>query len=263
MKLTLALVFVSAASLSMADDLSSARTMMRSAMNELGSHEELSIVVTGLETDGDKETEIRMELAVRFSLVSVGDIFRQVAQLELLSFRDKELMYRVAADGDRYWHYDLAKRQYTSTDYGTAKFVGQERSRMFKNLSVRSQGVQTFLSRLMADAFVSNFADGNSSRSAWLPWRPNSTVTVNGSDVVCDSGIPSQSKLTYILEPGDRIGHWMKGATYFEQSTISGRKRTVRWQAVIFRGKIPRDTSFEFVPPPGSRAVSVAEAGGG
>ena len=236
---------------------------MRGAMNELGSHEKLTIVVTGVETDGDKQTEIRMNLAVRFSLVPVGDSFRQVAQLELLSFRDEQLMYRAAGDGNRFWHYNLAKKQYTSTEYGTAKFVGQERSRLFKNLSVRSQGVQTFLSRLMDDAFVSGFASGRAARSAWLPWRPNSTVTVNGSDVVCDSGIPSESQLTYVLEPGTGFGHWMRGASYIERSTISGRKRTVRWQAVIFRGEIPRDTSFEFVPPPGSRAVSVEEAGGG
>ena len=263
MKRTLALLWLFAASLSMADDLSAARAMMRNAMMELGSHEKLTIVVTGVETDGDTETEIRMNLAVMFSLVPVGDSFRQIAQLELLSFRDKQLMYRVAADGDRFWHYDLAKKQYTSTEYGTAKFVGRERSRLFKNLSVRSQGVQTFLSRLMADAFVSGLTSASAGRSAWLPWRPNATVTVNGSDVVCDSGIPSESKLTYILEAGSGFRHWMRGASYIEQSTISGRKRTVRWQAVIFRGEIPRDTSFEFVPPPGSRAVSVEEAGGG
>ena len=263
MKRAIALLWLFAASLSMADDLAAARVMMRSAMNELGSNDKLTILVTGVETDGDKETEIRIDLAVMFSLVPVGDSFRQVAQLELLSIRDKQLTYRIAADGDRFWHYDLAKKQYTSTEYGTAKFVGQERNRLFKNLAVRSQGVQTFLSRLMADAFVTSFASGNAARSAWLPWRPNSAVTVDGSDVVCDSRIPSESTLTYVLEAGTGFGHWMKGATYFEESTISGRRRTVRWKAVIYRGEIPRDTSFEFVPPQGSHAVSVEEAGGG
>ena len=247
----------------MADDLLLARSMMRSAMNELGSHELLTIVVTGVETDGDKKTEFRLDLAVRFSLLAVGDSFRQVAQLELLSYRDGQLTYRAAGDGDRYWHYDLAKRQYTSTEYGTVKYVGRERSRLFKNMLVRSQGAQTFLSRLMADAFVTGLAGSGATRSAWLPWRPTSTVTVSGSDVVCYSGIPSQSRLTYILESGTGFRHWLRGASYIEQSTISGRKRTVQWQALIVPDEIPRDTSFEFVPPEGSRAVSVEEAGGG
>ncbi len=247
----------------MADDLRLAQSMMRSAMNELGSHEELTIVVTGLEIDGDKKTEIRLDLAVRFSLLAVGDSFRQVAQLELLSYRDGRMTYRAAGDGDRYWHYDLAKKQYTSTEYGTAKYVGQERSRMFKNMSVRSQGVQTFLSRLMADAFVTGLASTGATRSAWLPWRPTSTVTVDGSNVICESSIPSQSQLTYILESGTGFRHLLRGASYIEQSIISGRKRTVQWQALIVRDEIPRDTSFEFVPPVGSRAVSVEEAGGG
>ena len=248
------------ASICVADDLATARLMMDRAHAELGTHRSLTVVLSSRVTDGQAVRNERIELAVMFSTRPVETSFKQLAQLELLEYRDGVLLSRIAGDGVRYWEYDVAKNQYSGTEYGSARHVGNERNRLFQNLVRRSTGARAFLARLLADGFGTTSVLPSAGNRAWFPWRPNAVVSMNGNNIVCDATTPTPNRLTYILEPAPGFGYSLKGAQYIEQTSISGRTRTTEWTVTIYPDTIPKDTSFEFVPPQGSRSVSVEEA---
>jgi hypothetical protein len=228
---------------------------MDAAMAELAAHSDLTLVLEGTETDGQNQVAIRAMASVNHAVISG----RSVPRIEFLRYQGNQLLTRAAADGERFWNYDLAKREYTSAEYGTAAFAGKERDRLYQNVLLRSKDEQTFLAKLLKDTYSGGFGQ----RSNWQPWRPSADVKVEGENIVCTSTVPASGRLTYMmkLEPG--FGWRLNGAEYLEQSTISGRTRTVQWTVTIFRDQLPQGTSFLFVPPAGSRGVAVNEARGG
>ena len=229
--------------------------MMDGAMAELATHNQLTLVLNGTETDGQNQHALYASVAVSFMSLNG----RIVPRMEVLSFRDNLLLSRSAADGERFWNYSLSDKAYTSTDYATASYVGKERDRLFQNMLLRSKSDQTFLAKLLKETFTSSV----NSRTSWLPWRPNAAVQVSGTDIFCNSTVPNASQLTYNLQADQGFGFLMLGAQYFEQSTISGRTRTTQWTLSILRDQIPQGTSFVFVPPAGSHAIAVDESRGG
>ena len=227
--------------------------MIDGALAELASHNSFTVVLIGKETDGDVETGIRIDLAYSHSFVGG----KPVAQIELLNIRGNDLVSRIAGDGDRMWTYYVAKNQYSSSEYGTGEYLGRERTRLFQVLAKRSDGAQTFISRLLIDTFAHDVK----SSSLWMPWRPSSTVTLNpAGNIVCDSSTPSPSQLTYFIAKDEFFRYRLSSVKYFEQSRISGRLRTIEWEATIYRDWVPKDTSYYFVPPKGSRAIAVSQA---
>ncbi len=247
------LLAVAVPGLVLSQELQSARVMMDGAMAELATHDRLTLVLSGTEDDGGKHHTFSAVLKVGFSIQNG----RQVAQMELLDYRDDQLRKRVAGDGERFWAYDLIGKVYTSTEYGTASYTGKEKERLFQNMLLRLKGEQTFLARLVKDAF----GGSTGARSAWVPWRPNSNVSVRGEDIVCASDAPTPNRLTYSLEQTPGFGFSLKNVSYFEETRISNRVRTTQWTVSIFRDHLPEGTSWLFVPPVGSRAVSVNEGG--
>lgn len=230
--------------------------MIDGAMAELASHNRFTVVLIGKETDGDVETGIRIDLAYSYSIVKG----KPVSRIELLNMRGDALVSRIAGDGDRVWNYDVVRNQYSSSEYGTGNFIGRERERLFQVLAQMSDGAQTFVSRLLIDSF----ARAGISRSQWMPWRPSSTVSLDpAGNVVCESSTPSPSQLTYVLAKDPFFRYRLTSAKYIERSQISGRPRTIEWEATIYPDWIPKDTSYDFVPPKGSRPVSVSQAHGG
>ncbi len=248
------LLAVAVPGLVFAQDLQSARVMMEGALAELATHKQLTLVLSGTENDGGREHKFSAVLAIEFSIQNG----RQVAKMELLDYRDNQLQKRVAADGERFWAYDLKGKVYTSTEYGTAAYVGKEKERLFQNMLLRMKGGQTFLARLVKDAFGGTL----NASSAWMPWRPNAKVSVQGENIVCASTAPTANTLTYALEPVIGFGYALKGVDYTEETLISGRVRSTQWTVSIFRDQLAQGTSWVFVPPAGSRAVSVNEIGG-
>lgn len=241
-----------------ADDLLLARRMIDGALAELATHSKFTVVLLGKETDNKVETGIRIDLAYNYTIVDN----RPVAKIELLNIRGDGLVSRVAGDGERVWNYNVAKNSYSSSEYGTGQHIGKERTRLFQVLAKRSDGAQTFISRLMLDTFARDGRTG----SRWNPWRPNSTVTVGPSgNIICDSNIPHLGRMTYILAKDRLFGYRLVGVKYYEESQISGRLRTIEWEATIYTEWVHKDTSYIFVPPKGSRSISVNEArsGGG
>jgi hypothetical protein len=236
-----------------AQDLESARVMMDGALTELGTHNRLTLILNGTENDGGKVHSFSAVLKVGFSLVTS----RQVVQMELLDFRDNQLRKRVAGDGERFWDYDLMGKVYTSTEYGTARYAGKERERLFQNMLLRLKGEQTFLARLIKDTYGGTL----NASTAWVPWRPSSSVSVQGENIVCTSTAPSPNRLTYSLQQTPGFGYTLMGVDYFEEALVGNKLRTTQWTVSIMRDHIPDGTSWVFVPPVGSRAVSVSEGG--
>lgn len=250
-----ALFVVSLPGLALGQDLQTARMMMDGAMAELATHTDLTLVLDGTETDGQVQTTFRAMASVNHVLLNG----RNVPRIEFLKYQGNQLLTRAAADGERFWNYDLIKREYTSADYATAAFIGKERERLFQNVLLRSKDEQTFLAKLLKDTYSA----GVGQRSNWQPWRPSAVVKIEGESIVCTSTVPAPGRLTYIMKNEPGFGWRLNGAEYLEESTISGRLRTIQWTVTIFRGQLPQGTSFLFVPPTGARAVAVNETRGG
>ena len=227
--------------------------MMDGALAELASNQSLTMVLTGTETDGNKTHTFNAVLASSFSIANG----QQLAQLELLDYRDNQLQRRVAADGVRFWDYDVRGKTYTSTEYGSGRFAGSERERLFQNMLRRLKGEKTFLARLMQDAYGGKL----NARTAWLPWRPNASVSVQGDSIVCTTSIPNPNVLTYTLQREVGFGWSIASIDYYEETVISSRTRITRWNVAFYRDSIPQGTSWQFVPPAGSRALAVDEGG--
>lgn len=242
--------------LSLAQDYEAAKAVMDGALAELATQSRLTMTLTGIEADGQKKTPLYVSLGLETFIVDN----RPVPFLEVMDFRSNQIVSRSAADGQRFWNYTVADRTYTSADYATAPFVGKEKDRLYQNLVLRSKGPQAFIARLMKDAYVG----GELTRANWSPWRPNSTVTFDAAgNVVCTSNLPNPSTLTYILSRNAGGTFVLDGAQYVETSVISGRTRSTTWTLTITRGQYPQGTSFQFVPPQGSRAIAISEARGG
>src|SRR5690349_21854669 len=101
--------------LALADDLALARQVMGSALSELSTHGRVTIVLNGTETDADKTNTIYVALAMETFIVDN----RPVPYLEVLEYKNNEVLNRSAADGARFWNYDTKDREYTSTEYAT------------------------------------------------------------------------------------------------------------------------------------------------
>lgn len=256
MRRSLALLAILVPGLVWAQDYDAAKAVMNGAIAELATHSRLTINLTGIETDGTKKTPIGVSLALETFLVDS----RPVPFIEVMDFKNDQVVSRSAGDGQRFWNYVLSNKTYTSVDYGTAPFVGKEKDRLYQNLVLRSKGAQAFVARLMKDTYVG----GEFTRANWAPWRPNSTVTFDSAgNVVCTSVQPNLSRLTYVLSRDSFGAFILTGAEYYEESSISGRLRTTTWSMAIVRDEYPKGTSFQFVPPAGSRSVSVNETRGG
>ncbi len=247
------LLTVALPGLVLAQDLQSARVMMDGALAELATHNRLTLVLNGTENDGGKLHSFSAVLKVGFS-IQTG---RQLVQMEMLDYRDDQLRKRVAGDGERFWAYDLIGKVYTSTEYGTVAHAGKERERLFQNMLLRLKGEQTFLARLVKDAYGGTL----NASTAWMPWRSSSTVSVQGENIVCTSTAPSPNRLTYSLQQTPGFGFTLMGVDYFEEARIGSKVRTTQWTVSIYRDHIPDGTSWVFIPPVGSRAVSVSEGG--
>ena len=238
-----------------ADDLAMAKQMMGSALGELAGQTRLTVVLSGIETDGTRKNSIYVALALDTYMVDN----RPVPYLEVTEYRNNELLTRSAADGTRFWNYDLKDREYTSVDYATASFVGKEKERLYQNLMLRSKGASNLVARLMKDVYTGDI----NTRSNWQPWRPGATVTLDDAgNIVCDSAIPNTNKLTYVMAR-TQFGYTLEAMKYYEESKISDRWRTSTWDVTIHRSYLPDDVSFQFVPPKGARAIAINEARGG
>ena len=237
-----------------AQGLQDARTIMDSALAELSTHRQVTLVLEGTQDDGGLQRSFTAILAIEFSIRNG----RQWVTTELMDYRDGQLIGRIAGDGERFWDYDVKSKVYKSTEYGTAHYVGKERERLFQNLALRMKGDQTVMARLLKDAFGGTL----NASAAWLPWRSNSQVTIEGSGIVCRSNAPSPNTTTYRVVQTPGFGWALDGIDYIEEAVVSGRRRITQWRVSIQRDLIPQGTSWFFVPPAGSRAVSVSEVGG-
>ncbi|HXH60809.1 MAG TPA: hypothetical protein VNI20_05565 [Fimbriimonadaceae bacterium] len=238
-----------------ADDLQLARQIMDGTMAELASHSDVWVVLSGTQTDGTTKTTFRYDLSIHHAPVNS----RIVTWMELLDWQNGNLANRYAGDGTRFWTYNLGRKEYTSADYSTSLYPGKEQQRLFQNLLRRSQGPETFLARLMIDSYM-KFSTGQG--SAWMPWRPSAQVAVGPNTIVCSSTSPVSNTLTYGFKQVPSIGYVFTGAEYYEETVVSGKTRTTTWQVQVFQDQVRQGSIYTFVPPVGSHAIAVSEAGG-
>ena len=252
-RISIALLVVLCAHAS-ADDIVAARKMMSGAIAELSTQRKFTMVLTGTELDKGVQSQIQITVAVQFTVEDK----RQFARVETMSYRDGTLVHRFAGDGQRLWTYDVLKKEYSSVDYGVvATPIQGMRHRLFQTMNTFGRGPYTLLTRILMDAFGENATNVGNIRTQWVPWQPMAEVKVSGENIVCTASKPVPSQLVYVLESDPVFGFRLKGLDYYEQVKIAGRWRTRRWQVTIRRDYMPSDTSFGFVAPRGSRAVSV------
>lgn len=238
-----------------ADDLAGARALMASALSELASHPSVTMELVGTYTDDGQPTALYTTLT--FSIETISDV--PVVRLEMIESVGGSIVSRTVADGTRLWTYDAIRNTYRSSNYAGESYTGKERDRLFKLMALRSRDDLTLFARLLDETYGASAAQV---ATAWRPWRPNSTVGVSGTSVVCASGQPFNNQLTYLIEAIQGGGYRLLGADYYEESLISERVRTTQWQISIVSYDVPQEVSFEFVPPEGARAVSTGGSGG-
>ncbi len=256
MKRTFLVLTVLAGCLVHADGLMAARGLMASVLAELATHTTVTFEMTGVLIDEGNSRPIFSTITFDTAVIDG----QSVTRLELLETIDGLLVSRTVADGTRMWSYDVASNSYKSSNYATEAFAGKERDRLFRLMALRTKDSTTFFERVLNDTYggraplvVSN----------WTPWRPNSTVSISGNNVICGSLQPFTNQLTYVIKEEEGGVLILLGADYYEESVISGRTRTVHWQLRVKSYEIPEGVSFAFVPPAGSRAVAAGEPGGG
>lgn len=239
-----------------ADDSALARQMMAGATAELASNQMVSVQIAGTETiDGEA---VPIWLSASISIEVVDEV--PMIYLEVLTYRNNELQYRLAGDGTYLWSYDPVKKEYSSAAYGSTSGTqpSNMRQRLFQIAAVRCRGASTFLIKLLQDAFGPPADTFGLLSERWVPWMATANVTVNGSTILCESDAPTPSELVYTLEADPDYGYRLLGADFFRDLSTDSQSRIVEWTAQVFRDQLPDDVDFGFVPPPGSRAVAAA-----
>ena len=106
---------------------------------------------------GSALTMIRSSENISIWLLSDAEIIQE--------YRDSQILTRSAADGQRFWNYDVRDREYTSSPYATAGFVGNEKDRLYQNLVLRSKGAQNLLAHLMRDTYTGDLSSRRGRRT--------------------------------------------------------------------------------------------------
>ena len=244
---------LSLASFAAYGQLDQARALLGPAYAELAYRPGVRLKISGTENWRGRPKQLDIEAVFRFT--STND--RGIAELDLQSFVDGNLVERYAGDGANLWHYDAATHSYWSANYGTAEGTqtpGYLR-RLMQMLSSTSTGHLKFLARLMFDTLG---ATGTSSRIAdlWNPWLPNATVTVEGSKISTEVGNPKSLQIDYTTL-SDESGIKLSSINYWSYDVRAGMTHEIAWTLLVL--PIPSSLTserFKFIPPRNAKVIA-------
>lgn len=223
-----------------------ARDRVASALAHLRSELNATIFLHG---------EIRMGKTVTpFSVTahwqSANSALQLPARLDLW-VQDGATIERFVGDGERFWTYQAAKKQYSGTSYAT-------QFELLQQLRTQARGHAAPVATLLSDAFGKSPSLG--SVGGWTPWLPVSRLSIENEYVVMRVGEPLRTQMAIELLPPDpngipsyrfvRVGYW-------DSSWIGSRERVTVWTVSIQGGVREFDPgTFVFVPPRDAKPVS-------
>lgn len=254
------------ASFASADDLVLARSMMAEALYELSGHSRVTIDIQGKEAYRGLESPFRVTIALGGATMSGVN----TSLFEAAFTRNGYLTHRLAGDGQLLWFWDHEAKTYSSSRYqredATSAYTDY-RHRLLQAIQRRSAGPSTWATHILMDAFGAGTTNVSNLSGNWRPWQPMAStfVTSGGSTatISCSVTTPYPQTFAYWLD-NSGSGYRLTGGEGRQSATINGSLREVEWQATITRGALPVDFNSRFVPPAGSRSVSVSsrQAGG-
>lgn len=181
---------------------------------------------------------------------SANAALQRPARLDLW-VQDGAVVERFVGDGERFWAYQAAKKQYSGTAYAT-------QFELIQQLRSQARGHASSVAALLSDAFGKTPSLG--SVGGWTPWLPVSRLTTENEYVVMRVGEPLRTQMAIELLPPDpngipyyrfvRVGYW-------DSSWLGNRERVTVWTMSVQSGAREFDPgTFVFVPPRDAKPVS-------
>lgn len=225
--------------------------MMGQGLYRLVQADKVSLETTGFEVRGRYSVQIKVQASL-WHLPAEDKV-----KLELMTFEDGKLVSRQVADGHSLWNFDVRSNTYSSVVYSDEDGLARDwKQRVFRTLRLRSSGATAFTVRLLDDAFGTGMGTGK-----WAPWMPVSQVQRVDTNVSCRASSPKPSDTLYLLDGSDDEGFTLLGAVFDEYDR--DRQRVERhWDLKVTGGKLHDTVDFGFVPPRGSKVVTVDQRGG-
>lgn len=169
------------------------------------------------------------------------------AYAELVMTRNGIMTYRMAADGRNLWSYDFKSNSYSSLAYQNDGSVPRTDflSRLLTQASKWAPKEADFAVRSIRDVYL-----GQSLEQRWSPFNSASSMTIQGSAILCPAPRLG-SNMTYAFTSDDK-GYLLDTVSYVKSQVVSGTNETTAWSATFYKGAVPPDTEYRFVPPKNS-----------
>lgn len=264
----LSLAALCAVTVSNADDLVQARTMMASAMLELSSHQRIGFYLHGEVWTGGKGTETftQADLDTRIVNNKFNPKFELWNATKPSGSNDPStLTDLVLGDGALFWKWDPSRKQYGTVRYGNDETGSppEATNNMLKIARSQTRGEGVFLVSMLQDAMNPSGLD-----QRWQPLLTMGTTTIDQNKIIVESGSPVDKRIIYFLTPPDvNQPLWrIQGVAYWQQDDVGGVLRTRSWQiSAIY---LDDDThspayGFSFAPPAGAIPISLPGRQGG
>jgi hypothetical protein len=227
---------------------------MNAALGDLSLNTGFRLYVYGIETYAGREESILVDTYFSRKVTTAGG---SETMVDVWAYRGAKLQLRLVGDGVTFWAYEPARNQYYSAPYG--RFDGANPGdyvpTLMNLLNGRARGDSAFPAKLLQQAF-------GKATPAWTPWPANATVTVEGNYVVCSTGQPVDQQVTYTVSSTEE-GHRLDGVHFWSRTMVGRKSRLIEWTMQVYREpfELPEGV-FKFVPPKGSRAISLPNTGG-
>jgi hypothetical protein len=220
---------------------------IQTAFAGLRVHPGLQITMDGTQKIGDNTTTFKT-IAYWFQDIEDG---RPMTKLEMLGYVNGTEKFRIVGDGITLWAYDEARNEYSASRYGTYK-DGQPTAYVNDLLSsLRSlvKGQSSFVGRMLGEVY-----GGEEAR--YTTWLPGTNIENTGAVVRYVLGNPVHRSLEFwytSMPPNMVLNH----IDYFDEVSFGDQNRDLDWTITLLSFDLAlTDTSFQFIPPTGSRAVA-------
>lgn len=230
------------------------RSMIASAVTDLGAANIATVQYSGTEQYGYGNRDIWVSLALQKATFSSAPSI-STYQVEQIVRVDGNIIHRAVADGRMVWAYDVRRNTFSSTRYQIDSSGGFSDfgARMFRALKVQSPREAAFANHLFQAAFSGSF-----NAATWSPYLSTGALAASGDDVDNTADHPRTATVRYDMT-NTGLGYRFDGASF--NGFINGGQ--ANWTGTVWQGTLPPGTSFQFVPPTGARPVAAGLNQGG
>lgn len=242
-KVTTIAVLAFVATASFADDSVAARGLIAESMRNLASAPATTIMMDGYIDQGRVRTPFHVSFATEIKNVDGTP----TAYVELVMTKNNVMTHRMAGDGRNLWSYDFRTNSYSSLAYQTDGSVPRTDflSRLLTQASKWAPKEADFAIRSIRDVYL-----GQSLEQRWSPFNAAPSMQIMGSAIQCPAPRLG-SNMTYAFTSDDN-GYLLDTVSYVKSLVVSGNNETTAWSATFYKGAVPPDTDYRFVPPKNS-----------